>query len=47
MAVEPTGRKTGWLFEALQWAIELEFATIPIYFAGMWSIINGNHPVRG
>jgi hypothetical protein len=28
-----------WLLESLQWAIELEFSTIPIYLSGMWSII--------
>ena len=27
-----------WLKEALQWAVELEFATIPVYLSGMWSI---------
>jgi len=27
-----------WLTEALQWAVELEFATIPVYLSGMWSI---------
>jgi hypothetical protein len=47
MAVEPNARKSAWLFEALQWAIELEFATIPVYLCGMWSILDTNHPVRG
>ena len=28
-----------WLMESLQWAIELEFATIPVYLSGIWSII--------
>jgi Ferritin-like len=27
-----------WLKESLQWAVELEFATIPAYLSGMWSI---------
>ena len=27
-----------WLMESLQWAVELEFATIPVYLSGMWSI---------
>jgi hypothetical protein len=27
-----------WLKEALQWAVELEFATIPAYLSGLWSI---------
>jgi hypothetical protein len=27
-----------WLKEALQWAIELEFSTIPPYLCGLWSI---------
>jgi hypothetical protein len=27
-----------WLKEALQWAIELEFATLPPYLCGLWSI---------
>jgi hypothetical protein len=46
MAVQPTQRREKWLFKALQWAIELEFATIPTYLCGMWSIINGDQ-VRG
>lgn len=27
-----------WLHEALQWAVDLEFATIPVYLSGLWSI---------
>jgi hypothetical protein len=27
-----------WLHTSLQWAVELEFATIPVYLSGMWSI---------
>src|SRR3954452_18989642 len=35
-----------WLHDALQWAVELEFATIPIYLSGMWSIKDQNDPVH-
>jgi hypothetical protein len=31
-----------WLTESLQWAVELEFATIPVYLSGMWSIKQQN-----
>jgi hypothetical protein len=27
-----------WLKDSLQWAVELEFGTIPVYLSGMWSI---------
>src|SRR2546425_7346302 len=27
-----------WLHTALQWAVDLEFSTIPVYLSGMWSI---------
>src|SRR5436305_8758811 len=27
-----------WLHDALQWAVDLEFATIPVYLSGLWSI---------
>ncbi len=47
MKVEPSLRGEQWLCTALQSAIELEFATIPTYLCGMWSIIDGNHPVTG
>jgi hypothetical protein len=47
MKVEPSLRREEWLCKALQWAIELEFSTIPTYLCGMWSIIDGNHPVSG
>jgi hypothetical protein len=47
LAIAPESRKTDWLLKAIQSAIELEFATIPVYLAGMWSIINGDDPVRG
>jgi hypothetical protein len=35
-----------WLHDALKWAVELEFATIPIYLSGMWSIKDQNDPVH-
>src|ERR1700722_1089124 len=47
MKVEPSLRREEWICKALQWAIELEFSTIPTYLCGMWSIIDGNHPVSG
>jgi Ferritin-like len=34
-----------WLTESLQWAVELEFATIPVYLSGMWSIKQQNGDV--
>jgi rubrerythrin len=36
-----------WLRESLQAAIELEFATVPVYLCGMWSIKDQGNPVRG
>lgn len=47
MNIAPDQREDWWLKEALQWAIELEFSTIPLYLCGTWSIIDENHPVRG
>jgi hypothetical protein len=38
MEVAPPGRDLAWLKEALQAAVELEFATIPPYLAAMWSV---------
>jgi hypothetical protein len=38
MEVSGTGRDAEWLADALQSAVELEFATIPVYLSGMWSI---------
>jgi hypothetical protein len=34
----------GWLKESLQAAVELEFATIPVYLCGMWSIEEQSGP---
>jgi hypothetical protein len=38
MQVPEVEHDIAWLHESLQWAVELEFATIPIYLSGMWSI---------
>ena len=38
MGVESSERDVGWLQQALQSAVELEFATLPVYLSGMWSI---------
>lgn len=35
-----------WLHDSLQWAVELEFATIPLYLSGMWSIKEQSGPVQ-
>ena len=35
-----------WLKQSLQAAIELEFATIPVYLCGLWSIKNQDGPVH-
>ena len=40
MEVEPPARDLHWLKAALQSAVELEFATLPVYLIGMWSIID-------
>lgn len=40
MEVSPEERDLKWLQDTLQCAIELEFATIPPYLCGMWSIKN-------
>lgn len=45
--VESRDRGVEWLKQALQWAVKLEFATIPPYLCGAWSIIDPSHPVRG
>lgn len=47
MQVAPNDRDLDWLKRALQWAVELEFSTIPPYLCGLWSIIDPSHPVRG
>jgi len=38
MLAPSEARDLGWLKESLQAAIELEFATVPVYLCGMWSI---------
>jgi hypothetical protein len=38
MGVARSERDADWLRQALQSAAELEFATIPVYLSGMWSI---------
>src|SRR5205823_12262134 len=40
LQVDESHRDIGWLEEALQHALELEFATIPLYLSAMWSIQN-------
>lgn len=40
MAAPADSRDLSWLQESLQAALELEFATLPIYLSGMWSIKN-------
>ena len=38
-------RDVAWLKQALQWAIELEFFTIPPYLTAFWSVKNPTDPV--
>ncbi len=38
LQVAPEDHDLDWLHQSLQWAVELEFATIPTYLSGMWSI---------
>jgi hypothetical protein len=38
LAVESSRRDTQWLQKSLQSAVDLEFATLPVYLSGMWSI---------
>jgi hypothetical protein len=45
MATPEPSRDHGWLKEALQDAIQLEFSTIPPYLCGMWSVKNDGDPV--
>ena len=47
MGVAPSGRNDKWLLQALQCAVDLEFATIPPYLCGTWSVIDESDPVRG
>src|SRR4051794_26167505 len=45
MQVPADDHDMAWLQESLQWAVELEFATIPIYLSGMWSLKDGSGEV--
>jgi hypothetical protein len=46
LMLAPTGqRDIDWLKESLQAAVELEFATVPVYLCGMWSIEVQSGPV--
>ena len=38
-------RDLAWLKQALQWAIELEFFTIPPYLTAFWSVKDSSDPV--
>ncbi len=42
MATPVDSRDLSWLQESLQAAVELEFATLPVYLSGMWSIKDQN-----
>ena len=42
----PTGYRTiDWLRSMMQFAVSLEFSTIPPYLAAMWSVIDQNDPI--
>ena len=45
MQVPEQQHDLNWLKESLQAAIELEFATVPVYLCGMWSIKTQSGPV--
>ncbi len=45
LSVPMTKRDTDWLMTSLQYAIELEHATIPPYLCGMWSVKDQQDPV--
>jgi hypothetical protein len=47
LQVSPGDHDIGWLHESLQWAVELEFATIPTYLSGMWSIKDPSSEAAG
>jgi hypothetical protein len=47
MRTAPDDRDVEWLKRALQWAVDLEFSTVPPYLCGLWSIIDSIHSVRG
>ena len=44
MQVPARGHDVNWLKQGLQAAVELEFATIPVYLCGMWSIQEQSGP---
>lgn len=44
MRVPAEEHDINWLREGLQAAVELEFATIPVYLCGMWSIEEQSGP---
>jgi hypothetical protein len=47
MAIPPEDRKLDWIKTALKNAIRLEFATIPPYLCGMWSVKPvSTHPLK-
>ncbi len=45
LAVPPADRDVDWIKEGLREAARLEFATIPPYLCGLWSVKNDNDPV--
>lgn len=45
MQVPEEAHDLDWLKESLQAAIKLEFATVPVYLCGMWSIKDQDDPV--
>src|SRR5437763_959463 len=45
MDVSPANRDLDWIKTSLQNAVRLEFATIPPYLCGMWSVKHDNDPV--
>lgn len=45
MQVAPETRDLDWLKKSLQAAIKLEFATVPVYLCGMWSVQSLSGPV--
>ena len=44
MEVKPQDRDKAWLLEALQNAVTLELATLPVYLGALWSIDTSNDP---
>jgi hypothetical protein len=47
MQVPEEAHDLQWLKDSLQAAIKLEFATVPVYLCGMWSVKNQSDPVVG